>query len=104
AVAAWGDDAHVDAQRAVYRRRLERLAEAVRTLGVEVALPDGGFYLWVPAPAGDGWAFAARLAAELGVVATPGDTFGPAGAGHVRLAAVQPDGRIELVRARAGLG
>src|SRR5690606_21746435 len=103
AVAAWSDDAHVEAQRAVYERRLARLAEAVRALGATVELPEGGFYLWVPSPEGDGWAFAARLAAELGVVATPGDTFGPAGAGHVRLAAVQPDDRIELVRARAGL-
>jgi aspartate/methionine/tyrosine aminotransferase len=103
AVAAWGDDAHVDAQREVYRRRLERLAEAVATLGATVTLPDGGFYLWVPSPEGDGWAFAAHLAATLGVVATPGVTFGKAGEGHVRLAAVQPDDRIELVRSRAGL-
>jgi succinyldiaminopimelate transaminase len=103
AVAAWGDDAHVDAQREVYRRRLERLAEAVATLGAEVPLPDGGFYLWVRSPQGDGWAFAARLAATLGVVATPGVTFGAAGSAHVRLAAVQPDDRIELVRSRAGL-
>jgi succinyldiaminopimelate transaminase len=103
AVAAWGDDAHVDAQREVYQRRLDRLAAAIAALGAEVALPDGGFYLWVRSPEGDGWAFAGRLAAELGVVATPGDTFGPAGAGHVRLAAVQPDDRIELVRDRAGL-
>ena len=39
----------------------------------------------------------------LGVVATPGVTFGAAGSVHVRLAAVQPDDRIELVRSRAGL-
>ena len=48
-----------------------------------------------------GLALAGRLAAELGVIVTPGETFGPAGAGHVRLAAVQPDDRIELVAARA---
>ena len=31
----------------------------------------------------------------------PGETFWPTGAGHVRLAAVQPDDRIELVWTRA---
>ena len=32
------------------------------TLGVDAPLPGGGFYLWVPAPDGDAWALARRLA------------------------------------------
>ena len=44
---------------------------------------------------------AGRLAADLGVILHPGETFRPTGAGHVRLAAVQPDDRIELVWTRA---
>jgi len=30
----------------------------------------------------------------------PGDTYGPAGSGHVRVALVQPDDRLELVARR----
>jgi succinyldiaminopimelate transaminase len=101
AVAAWGDDAHVDAQREVYRRRLERLREVLASAGAPAPMPDGGFYLWVPAPDGDAWALAARLASTLGVIVTPGETFGPAGAPFVRIAAVQPDDRIDLVVQRA---
>ena len=101
AVAAWGDDAHVEDQRAVYRRRLERLRAVLDLMGVEAPMPDGGFYLWAEAPDGDAWGLAGRLAADLGVICTPGETFGPTGAGHVRLAAVQPDDRIELVWTRA---
>lgn len=104
AIAAWGDDVHVDEQREVYRRRLERLRTILAAVGVEAPMPDGGFYLWAPAPGGDAWAVAGRLAAEAGVIVTPGETFGPAGAGHVRVAAVQPDDRIELVAQRVGLG
>jgi succinyldiaminopimelate transaminase len=101
AVAAWGDDAHVAAQREVYRRRLTRLREILRSVGIEAPMPAGGFYLWAEAPDGDAWALAGRLAADLGVIVTPGETFGPAGAPFVRIAAVQPDDRIDLVADRA---
>ena len=50
AVVALDDDAHVDAQRDRYRRRLERLAEILRGAGLDADLPAGSFYLWVPVP------------------------------------------------------
>ena len=103
AVAAWGDDAHVDAQREVYRRRLERLRQVLAAAGAPAPMPEGGFYLWAAAPDGDAWGLAARLAEVGGVIVTPGETFGPAGAGFVRIAAVQPDDRIELVASRYGV-
>ena len=100
AVTAWGDDAHVDAQRAVYRARLESLAAALAGAGVDAPLPAGAFYLWAPAPDGDAWTLARRLATDGGVLVSPGDFYGTLGAGHVRLAAVQPDDRIALVAER----
>ncbi|MEO5679805.1 MAG: aminotransferase class I/II-fold pyridoxal phosphate-dependent enzyme, partial [Acidimicrobiales bacterium] len=95
AAVAFDDDAHVDAQRERYRRRLALLSEA---LGA--ATPAGSFYLWVPAPGGDGWAMAADLARRAGCLASPGDFYGPTGAGYVRLAVVQPDDRLALVAER----
>jgi aspartate/methionine/tyrosine aminotransferase len=38
------------------------------------------------------------------VVVSPGEFYGPDGAGYFRVAAVQPDDRIELAAARVGLG
>ncbi len=103
AVAAWADDAHVDAQRDRYQRRLTRMADILDRWGLSVDRPAGAFYLWVEAPGGDAWALTRRLAAEGGVVASPGEFYGPDGSGNVRLAMVQPDDRLELVARRLGV-
>jgi succinyldiaminopimelate transaminase len=101
ATAALGDQGHVDEQRARYDERLRFFAGVLeRRTGAAVALPGGGFYLWLPAPDGDAWGFAEELAAEGGVLVTPGDTFGPQGAGYVRVALVQSMERLELVDRR----
>jgi len=101
-IAALADQAHADAQRQRYHERLVRLREVLAAVGVEAAMPEGGIYLWAPAPGGDAWALAARLAAEAGLVVSPGEFYGPAGAGHIRVAAVAPMERIELVASRLG--
>lgn len=100
AVAAWADDEHVDAQRARYASRLTTMADALALVGVEAPPPGGGFYLWAPAPDGDAWALARRLAEQGGVLVSPGEFYGPAGAGHIRVAVVQPDERLALVTDR----
>ncbi len=99
--AALADQDHVLAQRATYRSRLERLAAILESCGLTAPLPEGGFYLWVPAPGGDAWGLVDALAATLGVVASPGEFYGPPGAAHVRLAVVQPDASLDLVAERA---
>ncbi|MFM2182861.1 MAG: LL-diaminopimelate aminotransferase [Actinomycetota bacterium] len=100
---ALADDEHVIAQRDRYRWRLEHLAAALgRWAGIDVPLPAGGFYLWFDA--GDGWAFAERLAREGGALVSPGDFYGAGGSQNVRAAVVQPHDRIELVARRLGTG
>jgi succinyldiaminopimelate transaminase len=101
AVVAFDDDQHVDDQRQRYLRRLDLLAAALReATGIEAHRPPGTFYLWVAAPGGDAWGLAHRLAAEGGLLVSPGDFYGRAGAGHVRIAVVQPDDRLELAAQR----
>ena len=102
AVIALGDDAHVEAQRARYLRRMKRLRELLTVCGYEVALPAGSFYLWVPAPDGDSWAAARDLARRAGIVVSPGEFYGPRATAWFRVAAVQPDDRIELAASRVG--
>ena len=102
AVVALDDDDHVDVQRERYRERLERFKEILAAVGVDAAMPSGGFYLWAPAPDGDAWAFTERMAADGGALVSPGEFYGSAGAAHVRVALVQPLERIELVARRLG--
>jgi aspartate/methionine/tyrosine aminotransferase len=76
------------------RRRyaFERLGAA----GLNPPWPAGAFFLWVPVwELGlSGRAFAAALLRERKVRLTPGDLFGPGGAGYVRLSYAAEDGRL----------
>ncbi|MGH9150903.1 MAG: aminotransferase class I/II-fold pyridoxal phosphate-dependent enzyme [Acidimicrobiales bacterium] len=103
AAVALDDDGHVEAQRARYRQRLDAFRSLLAALGVEAPLPGGGFYLWAPAPGGDAWGFTERLAAEGGCLVSPGDLYGAAGAGYVRVALVRPVERLRLVAQRMGV-
>jgi succinyldiaminopimelate transaminase len=100
---ALSDDEHVEAQRGRYHRRLTFMADVLGRVGCPVELPEGGFYLWVPVPAaqwGDAWSMAEDLARRGGILVSPGDLYGPDGAGFVRVAVVQPMERLELVADR----
>ncbi|NNE96502.1 MAG: aminotransferase class I/II-fold pyridoxal phosphate-dependent enzyme [Acidimicrobiales bacterium] len=89
-VVAFGDHDHVENQRLIYRARLERGITVLKErIGVDVPMPEGGFYLWAQAPERDSWAFAELLASELGIVTSPGDFYGGAATDHVRIAMVR---------------
>jgi succinyldiaminopimelate transaminase len=102
AIVALDDDAHVDRQRERYARRLERLRDVLGACGYPASLPDGAFYLWVAVPSGDAWGAALDLARQAGIVVSPGEFYGPTGTDHIRVAAVQPDERIDLAARRVG--
>ncbi len=115
AAVALADDDHVELQRGIYSRRLERLSQVFGDSGLAAPIPDGAFYLWVPVPAsvhGDSggashpglesgaFAFARTLAEAGGMLVSPGDLYGENSTDHVRVAVVQPDDRLELVAKR----
>ena len=93
-VAAWNDEVHVRANRALYREKYDAVL-AILSPVMDVQRPDGGFYLW-PNVEGDDEAFCRDLFVEEHVTVVPGsylsravDGFNP-GAGRVRLALVAP--------------
>jgi succinyldiaminopimelate transaminase len=97
---AYDDDHHVEIQRERYATRLKRCAEILADVGLPCTLPGGGFYLWIQVPGGDDWAATNWLAEHGGVLVSPGEFYGDAGRGYIRVAVVQPDDRIELVSKR----
>lgn len=93
-VAAWGDEAHVRANRDLYRAKYDAVLDILEPV-LDVQRPDGGFYLWAKTPMDDA-AFTRALFAEEHVTVVPGsylsrevDGFNP-GAGRVRMALVAP--------------
>ena len=107
-IAAWNDEAHVVANRDMYRAKFAQvtplLAEAM-----PVALPDAGFYLWADVSKlskdGDDVAFALALLAQYNVAVLPGSLLAREsngvnpGAGRIRLALVaEVDECLEAAR------
>jgi succinyldiaminopimelate transaminase len=91
-VAALDDDAHAAEQRERYARRRELLAAAVRKAGFTIDHSEAGLYLW--ATRGEPCRDTVGWLAQRGILAAPGEFYGPAGAQHVRIALTATDERI----------
>ncbi|MCL3790323.1 succinyldiaminopimelate transaminase, partial [Actinomyces sp. 187325] len=93
--AVLADDAHVDAQRETYRRRRDLLLEATRAADL-VNDPGSvaGLYLWLRGPERMSAFDLVGAFAELGIVVAPGDFYGEAGAGRVRVSLTETDERV----------
>jgi LL-diaminopimelate aminotransferase len=91
----------LDARNAIYQRRRDRVVAACRALGMEVASPQAGLYVWPRIPAGESATdFAMRLLDQTGVAVTPGTNFGAGGEGYVRITLTAPDAHIDVAMAR----
>ena len=96
------DTEHVERQRGVYAARRALLLDALTDVGLDVD-PDSaaGLYLWVADPANptDSWALVNRLA-DLGILVAPGDFYGTAAHGRVRVALTATDERVAAAAER----
>jgi LL-diaminopimelate aminotransferase len=70
-----------------WQERRDVLVDGLRSVGIRVTPPKATFYLWVPVPKGfTSQSFCVELLVKAGVVVTPGNGFGEAGEGFVRMA------------------
>ena len=99
---ALGDDAHVQAQKDLYRGRRERIVPALESFGLTIHESQAGLYLWCSAGEAT-WDTVGRLAG-LGIVVGPGVFYGDAGNGFVRVALTAADERIDAGVARLTAG
>jgi aspartate aminotransferase/aminotransferase len=96
-----GPQACVAMMREAYRERRDLAVAALRPAGVLASEPHGAFYILadVSRASLDTYLVARRLVAEHGVAVAPGETFGPAGAGLVRISlASEPAVLVEGLR------
>jgi succinyldiaminopimelate transaminase len=95
---AFDDDAHVAEQKGVYRSRRDVLKVALANAGFRIDHSEAGLYLW--ATKGEPCWETVAWCAERGIVVTPGDFYGNAGAQHVRVALTGTDEQIAAAAAR----
>ena len=92
-IAAWSDEAHVAANRELYRAKFAAVTPILQQV-LDVGVPDAGFYLWAKVPDGDDIGFACRLLAQYNVTVLPGTLLAREsnganpGAGRIRMALV----------------
>ncbi len=87
-------DEIVPRYRAMFERRLDLVASRLsRIQGIDCVRPQATFYLF-PAVAGDDVDVARRWLAQVDVAALPGSSFGPSGAGHLRLSVTASDAEL----------
>ena len=96
--AALADDEHENIQRERYRARRTVLKAAVEAAGFTVDHSEAGLYLW--ATRGEPCRDTVDWLAQRGILAAPGEFYGPDGAHHVRIALTATDERIDAAAAR----
>jgi arginine:pyruvate transaminase len=91
------DFAECETMRAAYERRARLIVSHLENAPrIKAAMPEGGMFIFadVRGTGLSGHDFAMRLLAEEKVAVMPGESFGPAGAGHVRIGLAAGDGLI----------
>ena len=109
-IAAWNDEVHVVANRALYRTKFAQVTPLLADV-LDVTLPDAAFYLWAGIPhwlqdrGMDDIAYARGLLAQYNVQVLPGSLLAREmqgrnpGAGRIRMALVAPaDDCLEAAR------
>ena len=99
-IAALDDDEHVAVQKERYRARREVLKRDLTSAGFDISHSEAGLYLW--ATRGENCMTTIGWLAERGIVAAPGDFYGPAGANHIRVALTVSDKQVAQVASRLG--
>ena len=98
-VAALRDDAHVAAQKELYRARRAVLLPALRDGGFRIEHSQAGLFLWAT-DGRDGWETVERLVRAVGVLAVPGHFYGRSSAEYVRFSLTAPDSAIAAAAER----
>ena len=94
-------DVYLHEVQARYRTRRDFLIQGLAELGWNVPKPRATMYLWVPCPPGMGSTdFALSVLQQTGVVVTPGNAFGAAGEGYVRISLIADCARLGEVLQR----
>ena len=87
-----GDQSWIETRNKVYQDRRDVVVSTFLELGFTLEVPKASIYVWakLPEPWEDSFAFCDALLREAGVSVTPGEVYGPSGAGYIRISLVTP--------------
>ncbi len=92
-IAAWNDEEHVRANRALYRAKFDAVTPLIASV-LDTGRPQAGFYLWAPVPGDDDVAYCRELYRQFHVLTLPGSLLAREhggrnpGRGFIRIALV----------------
>jgi len=91
----------------VYKQRRDAFMNALAEAGWVAPPPKATMFVWLKLPNSQNvkWTsrqFSKQLLEETGVVVIPGDAFGPAGEGYIRIALVEEEARLIEAATRIG--
>ena len=87
-----------------FDRRRRYTFERLQAMNMKPIWPAGGFFVWLPVRELNvsGITFGRKLLKSKTVLVSPGEFFGPSGAGHVRISYATDDGRLREGLTRLG--
>jgi len=85
-----GDQTWISERNMVYQKRRDIIVKTLREIGFDFEVPKASLYVWAKIPSAyeDSMAFCNDLLHDTGVSITPGEVYGPSGAGYVRISLV----------------
>ncbi|MFQ5949928.1 MAG: aminotransferase class I/II-fold pyridoxal phosphate-dependent enzyme, partial [Nitrospiria bacterium] len=90
------DASVLDVIRNIYQGRRDVLIPGLQKLGFKILPPSAGFCAWIPTPAGMSSSdLTASLLSKTAIVTTPGNGFGDAGEGYIRMTLTVGRERLE---------
>lgn len=80
---------------AIYQKRRDLIIEVLNNIGLKAKPPQASLYIWAKVPKDyNSVDFATDLLERVGVVVTPGASYGKQGEGYIRLSLTVPDAAV----------
>ena len=86
----------LDSNNDIYKKRRDKVVSTLKEIGLDALAPKATLYIWTKVPEGyTSASFTERLLEDVNVVVTPGNGYGSAGEGYIRLSLTIPDDQID---------
>lgn len=91
-----GDQTWIPERNEIYRRRRDKLCDALKAMGIQAPRPKASLYIWGRVPTGyTSRQYADEMLDKIGVAITPGSGYGAQGEGYFRMSLTVADTEVD---------